>query len=478
MGFIFYDTETTGTSERYDQILQFAAIHADENLREMDSINLRCRIEPHVVPSPGAMMVTRIAPDDLVSPPLSHFEMIREMRSWLLARMPAIFVGHNSIAFDEGFLRHAFYRTLNPLYLTNTAGSTRADTMRIAQAAYMISPGAIEAPINERGNPAFRLGLLARANGIAFGDDQAHDALADVRATLALARLMRVRAPLIWAQMMATGSKAGANAVIAREAACIHAEVYFGRPTMRIMTAFAAMPKNDATWVGFDLTQDPAPYLDLEADALRAVMKMKGQRPLHLIRTNGQPILFPIAAAPLIVEQTGLNHIHLTERAMAVRSHDGFRRRLEAALADFYDEAEPARYVEEKIYDGFPSRSDERLRQQFEHSDWAARAGLCGQFEDDRLRELGQRLVLSEVPNLLAPGTRGALRRQLADRALSLDPDVPWNTLAKARQELEALRDRATLPPEQARLDDIAGYLESLEERLTSWLESDATAEA
>ena len=34
--FVFYDTETTGTDTAFDQILQFAAIRTDENLRELD----------------------------------------------------------------------------------------------------------------------------------------------------------------------------------------------------------------------------------------------------------------------------------------------------------------------------------------------------------------------------------------------------------------------------------------------------------
>jgi exodeoxyribonuclease-1 len=41
---------------------------------------------------------------------------------------PAIFLGYNSIEFDEKMLRQAFYQTLQPIYITNTRGSLRAES--------------------------------------------------------------------------------------------------------------------------------------------------------------------------------------------------------------------------------------------------------------------------------------------------------------------------------------------------------------
>lgn len=470
MGFIFYDTETTGTDSRYDQILQFAAIHTDDELREIDSINLRCRIKPYLVPSPGAMMVTRISPDDLISPPLSHYEMISEVRRWLLDRSPAVFTGHNSIGFDEGFLRQAFYKSLLPLYLTNTSGSTRADTMRIAQAAHIMSPGTIDVPLNERGNPAFKLGLLVRANGIVFAEDDAHDALADVRATIALARLLRARSPLVWSHMIETGSKARANALLKREPACICAEVHFGRPVMRVITACAAMPGNDANWVGFDLTHDPEPYLGLNPHGLRSELTKKGRRSLHLLRTNNQPMLLPIDAAPALIEQAGLNHLELASRAARIRANQNFLVNLQAALEGWYeDDAEPSTHVEERIYDGFPSRHDERLQERFSASSWADRMEICRRFEDRRFSDLGLRLFFCDRPQQLSAETKQDLAARLAERALSKDLEVPWNTVAKARLELDELRTRMPLPPQTARLDEIDAFLVTLENRFRRW---------
>ena len=114
MGFVFYDTETTGTDTSFDQILQFAAIKTDCELRELERFEIRCRILPYVVPSPGAMLVTGVGPAQLTDSKLpSHYEMVRAIRTKLAEWTPAVFIGHNSLSFDEHLLRQAFYKTLH-----------------------------------------------------------------------------------------------------------------------------------------------------------------------------------------------------------------------------------------------------------------------------------------------------------------------------------------------------------------------------
>ena len=128
MSLVFYDTETTGTDVFFDQILQFAAIRTDEDLNEIDRFKVRCRLLPHVVPAPGAMRVNGIKACELTDPALpSHYEMVRSIRAKLLSWSPALFIGWNSIAFDEGLVRQALYKTLHNPYLTNSNKNTRSD---------------------------------------------------------------------------------------------------------------------------------------------------------------------------------------------------------------------------------------------------------------------------------------------------------------------------------------------------------------
>lgn len=65
--------------------------------------------------------------------------------------------------------------------------------MRVAQAVSVYDPGGLQVPPGDRGRPSFRLEEMAPANG--YHPGRSHEALADVRATLYLARRMRARAP-------------------------------------------------------------------------------------------------------------------------------------------------------------------------------------------------------------------------------------------------------------------------------------------
>jgi exodeoxyribonuclease-1 len=106
MAFVFYDTETTGSDPYWDQILQFAAIRTDDKLKEIERFEIRCRLQRHIVPSPGALVVTGVTVEQLTDPTLpSHYEMVRSIRAKLLSWSPAAFVGYNSLEFDEVLVR-------------------------------------------------------------------------------------------------------------------------------------------------------------------------------------------------------------------------------------------------------------------------------------------------------------------------------------------------------------------------------------
>jgi len=128
VSFVFYDLETTGLSPEFDQALQFAAVRTDDDFNEVDSFQLRCRLSPHIVPSPGALVVNRVTPTMLTDSNLpSYYEALRAVREKFVEWSPAIFIGYSSISFDEDFLRQGFFQTLQPIYLTNTAGNARGD---------------------------------------------------------------------------------------------------------------------------------------------------------------------------------------------------------------------------------------------------------------------------------------------------------------------------------------------------------------
>ena len=179
MSFVVYDVETTGLNKRFDQIVQFAAVLTDTDLNVKDRIELGCRLMPHVIPSPKAMHVTGLRIEQLLDASLpSHYEMAAEVRRILESWRPTLFLGFNSLSFDEEFLRQAFYLSLYNPYLTNTSGNARADVLTLCRMTAALRPNVLKPATDDDGRKVFRLKLLAEANGIAA--PTSHRAMADV----------------------------------------------------------------------------------------------------------------------------------------------------------------------------------------------------------------------------------------------------------------------------------------------------------
>jgi exodeoxyribonuclease-1 len=298
MSLVFYDTETTGTETFFDQILQFAAIRTDADLNEIDRFEIRCRLLPHVVPAPGAMRVTGTTAAQLSNPMFpSHYEMVRAIRERLLSWSPSLFVGWNSIEFDEELIRQALYKTLHNPYLTNRDGNSRSDVMRIAQARSLFAPRALAFPKGDKSQAIFKLDKIAPANG--FNRARAHDAMGDVEASVFLSRLLMEKAPDVWSTFMRFSTKAAVADYITDEPVFCMSDFYFGKPYSWMVTSIGQNQDNSNEWYMYDLNISP--------DSLRSLSKAQliarlGQspKPVRRLKSNAAPMLFAADEAPKI----------------------------------------------------------------------------------------------------------------------------------------------------------------------------------
>ena len=330
VAFIFYDTETTGTDRCFDQILQFAAVMTDDDLNIVDRFEIRSRLLPHVVPSPAAMFVTRVRADQLHDPATpSHFEMCQRIHEQLSAWSPATILGYNSIRFDEELLRRAFYASLLPIYLTNSRGNTRADVLTLAMATHAFAPGALNWPVNEKGRVSFRLDRLAPANG--FCHDNAHDALDDVLASLHLARLIRDRAPDVWAAVMDYRSKRAASAYVTAQPVFVASQLRFGVTSSHLVTALGVNPDHSGELFAFDLQHDPAPLASMSEDELAERLLAK-PRPILSIRLNACPVFVPAHMYEPSCGEQRTDRALIDQRANRMRADPALRDRLITTL--------------------------------------------------------------------------------------------------------------------------------------------------
>lgn len=459
MSFVFYDTETTGTETSFDQILQFAAIQTDDDLNITDRFEIRCRILPHVVPAPGALRVTGVSPTQLTNPSLpTHYEMVRAIRSKLLSWSPAMFLGWNSIDFDEDLIRQALYKTLHDPYLTNTAGNRRSDVMRMAQACHLSAPSALTFPPGIGGKLVFKLDQFAPANG--FDHDRAHDAMGDVEATIFIAKLIMEKAPDVWSSFMRFSTKIAIADYITGERVFCFSDFYFGKPLSCAATVIGQNQDNPAEWYIYDLSVDPTSLLSLSETKLKARL---GTSPkvIRKLKSNGVPMLLSFDDAPVICKGRDQGLEALEQRAELLQAGSEARERLVSAFESSKTEYPESPHVEKQIYSGFFEQEDRKLMDKFHEVEWSKRHAIVEKFQDSRLRTIGKQLIHLERPDLLEESVRREHDQAVANRLLSRDPDVPWLTLPKALKEIEEIL--ATLPRSQSAL--LREHYEHLRER-------------
>ena len=113
MNYVFYDLETSGRSSSWDQIIEVGAVLVNDNFQVLaDPLNIRCSLKPGLVPEPYALIVNNTTPQILRKTNLSHYGMLSQMVEQFNKWSPAVFVGYNSISFDEEFLRKSLFKTL------------------------------------------------------------------------------------------------------------------------------------------------------------------------------------------------------------------------------------------------------------------------------------------------------------------------------------------------------------------------------
>lgn len=440
MSFVFWDTETTGINSAFDQILQLAAIRTDDDLNEIDRFEVRSRLLPYVLPSPGALRVTGLTIDDLLDEAHpSHYEMVCRIQSAFGSWCPSVFIGYNSLRFDEEFLRQAFYQCLHAPYVTNTGGSKRADALALVQTAALLHPNSIAVPLNEKGKPTFKLDRLAPANS--FEHANAHDALADVEATIFMCKLVKDRCPAVWERAVRFASKDTVSSFVDDADAFVLIEPT--RQAAKVVTALGTHPAQGNLTYCWNLEIDPRPYHGLDDAELVRELGKSGS-PLRKLKKNAAPPLCSLDDAPSHIVAEDQREL-FEKRGRWVVADRAFVARVIAAAVKLEKEYPPSPHVERQIYNGFWSAADSRRITAFHQADWTERGAIADQIEDARLSWLARRLIWVERPDLCSEGNAGALSREKAMRLLAGDADCGgWNTISKTLSELEQVIGEAS----------------------------------
>ncbi|MBY0544957.1 MAG: exodeoxyribonuclease I, partial [Gammaproteobacteria bacterium] len=277
--FLWHDYETFGKVARSDRPAQFAAIRTDMDLNEIEKpIMWYCKPTPDVLPSIEACLITGITPQHC----LEHGVIEREFALHIereLAKEQTIGVGFNSIRFDDEVTRHLFWRNLIDPYAREWQnGCGRWDLMDVVRALYAFLPESINWLQNEDDVVSFKLESLSKANHLSH--DQAHDALSDVRATIALAKLIKTTQPKFFNFCLNLRDKKNVRMQLQEKRPVLHVSSMYGvqRAHLAVVWPLAEHPTNKNEVIVWDLAEDPSILANLTGEEIKARVFTKENR--------------------------------------------------------------------------------------------------------------------------------------------------------------------------------------------------------
>ena len=397
--FFFYDLETSGLNPRQDRIMQFAGQRTDMNLEPIgEPYNLLVTLNDDTLPSPDALMVTGITPQKTVEEGYTEAQFAR-MLSEEIFTPDTIAVGFNNIRFDDEFIRHLLWRNFHDPYEWSWKDRrSRWDLLDVVRLTRALRPEGINWPLDAKGEPSNRLELITSANGIAH--ENAHDALADVTALIAVTKLIKQKQPKLYDYLLKMCDKKVVQQLVNVDdkKPFVYASGRYDKEFAKTTVAFPLTTSRNGGVVVYDLRYDPTPFVELSTEELsKKIFASWEERqaedfvklPVKELQYNRCP-----AVAPLGVLEQGGGWQKISLDLKTVQKHQNI-------LLNHPDFAEKLRTIfenkpafkklpdpEAQLYDGFLNDRDRIRVEAVRNADERELADFHPEFQDERLAPL------------------------------------------------------------------------------------------
>ena len=450
--FYWHDYETFGRVPRRDRPAQFAGVRTDTDLNEIDTPLMQyCQPAPDFLPDPEACLLTGILPQTCLEQGLPEHEFAAAIEQQL-ALPGTIGVGYNTIRFDDEVTRFMFWRNLIDPYARewqNDCG--RWDLLDVVRCCYALRPDALEWPRHEDGRTSFKLEHLSAANALAHA--AAHDALSDVRATIALARLVKNGNPRLWDFCLKLRKKEAVQQELglAGPRPVLHISGMYPaeQGCMALVWPLAQHPTNKNEIIVWDLAHDPSQLAGLDAATLRLRLFSKQidlpddvtRLPIKSVHINKSPIVIGNLKV-LSDERAAQWGLDMT---LAMR-HADIASAMPALSGKLWSEVyakpapEHAPDVDEDLYGGFVGNNDRRTLNKLRGMTAAQLAMQQPAFEDRRLDELLFRYRARNFPASLDEAQAQRWQRHCGERLHEGRDDVNLSTFF---ERIDALSETA-----------------------------------
>lgn len=457
----WHDYETFGANPKMDRPAQFAGVRTDLQLNIIgEPLVEYCQPPIDILPHPEACLITGITPQVAQTRGLPEPEFIARILEQL-ATPNTCAVGYNSLRFDDEVTRHTLWRNFHDPYAREWQNScSRWDIIDMVRLTCALRPDGINWPRREDGAASFRLEDLATANNLA--QERAHDALSDVYATIALARLIRDKQPRLYDFVFSNRDKKSARAMLdmVSRKPVLHVSQKFPADLgcISLVMPVAEHPVNKNAVIVYDLRHDPRDLIELAADEIHERMFTPSEDlpegvervPLKGVHTNKCPVLAP--ANMLNTEEARRLQLDggtlRRHRDTLLENIDAVADKAQAvfALGEFEAGSDP----EQELYSGFVPDADRKLCQQVITASPQALENPDFPFQDKRLHELLFRYRARYYPETLNQAERDEWQTW-RDKRLEFAPDGGL-TLAEYDSLLQHMSEHFAGQPDKLQL--------------------------
>ncbi len=457
--FYFYDLETSGINPRDARIMQFAGQRTDMNLQPIgEPHNVLIKMTDEIVPEPDAILITGITPQKTIQEGITEAEFLKLFFAEI-ALPDTIFLGFNTVRFDDEFMRFLLYRNYYDAYEWQwNDGRSRWDLLDLVRMTRALRPTGIRWPVDKKGAPTNRLEMLAAINNI--DHQNAHDALSDVWACIDIARLIKSKQPKLFDYLLALRDKNKIQQLIQSGQPFVYTSGKYAAEYEKttVVATLCEHPRQSGSALVFDLRYDPTPFLELEPAELVTAWRMRkddtGPRlPVKTLKYNRCPAVAQLnvldsasqerLALDPAVFQANFKKLQKIQTALCkklTQSLEIMDKKQQARLLE--DELE----VDARLYEDFFSSQDKINMSLVRAAQPDELATLNPKFKDQRLQALLMLYRARNFPNTMHDEDRAAWETFRKHRLLGGGTS---SRLAKFFDKLSELGDRTDLSSEQ-----------------------------
>ncbi len=468
----FYDLETSGFDPKCARIMQFAGQRTDMDLKPLgDPVNTLIKLTPDALPDPDAVLVTGITPQATQTDGVTEAEFLK-LFSETIATPGTTFLGYNSVRFDDEFMRYLHYRNFYDAYEWQWCDNcSRWDMLDVVRMTRALRPEGITWPFNPDGSQSNRLEFITKVNGLDHAN--AHDALSDVRATIAAAQLISIKQPKLFQFMYDMRDKKKVAALAESRQPFVYTSGSYAAETYKTTVAIMVAPAPNQGALVYDLRYNPEPLVALSANDLAKHMRWQPRGvkrppfPVKTLRYNRCPAVAPAS----VLDAASKERLQLDMKAIEAHRHklealpDFVKRLTEAGAIIDKERGQTAlvgneQSVDGQLYDGFLGDQDKRELRALRAAPPEDLPSFKTAFKDARLQALLPLYQARNYPNALDAQERAAWEQFCAHRLMDGGPKSRMAKYFDRLQQLAAMPGRTT--EEQYLLEELQLYGESL----------------